>query len=249
MGIILKSAQEIAGMRQAGRIVAEVLEIVRKGVLPGITTLQLDDIADNEVKKRGAVASFKGYRGFPASICTSINEEVVHGIPGNRVLKEGDIISLDFGARFDGFHSDAAVTVGVGKISQTARNLIDATRGSLAAGIAAARPGGRLGDVSSQIQTYAEGRGFSVVREYVGHGIGRDLHEDPQVPNFGVPGEGPLLIKGMTLALEPMLNAGTWRTSVADDKWTVWTADKKLSAHFEHTILIGEGGSEILTRL
>ncbi len=249
MGIILKSPREIAQMRGAGRVVAAVLEEVGKKVRPGITTAELDDIAVSEVKKRGAEASFKGYRGFPASICTSVNEEVVHGIPGSRVLQEGEIISLDFGALLNGFHGDAAVTVGVGKISTEAQKIIDATRGALQAGIAAARIGARLGDVSAAIQSYAEARGFSVVREYVGHGIGRELHEDPQVPNFGVTGEGPVLQKGMTMALEPMLNAGGWRTRVAEDKWTVVTADGRLSAHFEHTIVIDENGPGILTEL
>lgn len=249
MGIILKSPREITQMRGAGRVVAAVLEEVGKKVRPGITTAELDDIAVSEVKKRGAEASFKGYRGFPASICTSVNEEVVHGIPGSRVLQEGEIISLDFGALMNGFHGDAAVTVGVGKISTEAQKIIDATRGALQAGIAAARIGARLGDVSAAIQSYAEARGFSVVREYVGHGIGRELHEDPQVPNFGVTGEGPVLQKGMTMALEPMLNAGGWRTSVAEDKWTVVTADGRLSAHFEHTIVIDENGPGILTKL
>jgi methionyl aminopeptidase len=249
MGIILKSPREITQMQGAGQVVAAVLEEVGKKVRPGITTAELDDIAVSEVKKRGAEASFKGYRGFPASICTSVNEEVVHGIPGSRVLQEGEIISLDFGALLNGFHGDAAVTVGVGKISTEAQNIIDATRGALQAGIAAARIGARLGDVSAAIQSYAEARGFSVVREYVGHGIGRELHEDPQVPNFGVTGEGPVLQKGMTMALEPMLNAGGWRTRVAEDKWTVVTADGRLSAHFEHTIVIDENGPGILTKL
>lgn len=249
MGIILKSPREITQMRGAGRVVAAVLDEVGKKVRPGITTAELDDIAVSEVKKRGAEASFKGYRGFPASICTSVNEEVVHGIPGSRVLQEGEIISLDFGALMNGFHGDAAVTVGVGKISTEAQKIIDATRGALQAGIAAARIGARLGDVSAAIQSYAEARGFSVVREYVGHGIGRELHEDPQVPNFGVTGEGPVLQKGMTMALEPMLNAGGWRTRVAEDKWTVVTADGRLSAHFEHTIVIDENGPGILTKL
>lgn len=249
MGIILKSPREITQMRGAGRVVAAVLDEVGKKVRPGITTAELDDIAVSEVKKRGAEASFKGYRGFPASICTSVNEEVVHGIPGSRVLQEGEIISLDFGALMNGFHGDAAVTVGVGKISTEAQKIIDATQGALQAGIAAARIGARLGDVSAAIQSYAEARGFSVVREYVGHGIGRELHEDPQVPNFGVTGEGPVLQKGMTMALEPMLNAGGWRTSVAEDKWTVVTADGRLSAHFEHTIVIDENGPGILTKL
>ena len=249
MGIILKSPQEIARMREAGRIVAEVLDEVVKEVRPGITTTKLDDIAVRELKRRGAIASFKGYHGYPASICTSVNEEVVHGIPGDRVLNEGDIISLDFGAKLKGFHADAAVTVGVGKISAEAESIINATKGALEAGIAAAKLGVRLGDVSATIQSHAEAKGFTVVIEYVGHGIGRELHEDPQVPNFGVKGEGPLMQKGMTLALEPMLNAGTWRTTLAENKWTVVTADRRLSAHFEHTIAVGDDGAEILTKI
>ncbi len=248
-GIILKSPRELEQMREASWVAAVVLEEVAKKVRPGVTTAELDDVAVSEVRKRGAVASFKGYRGFPASICTSVNEEVVHGIPGNRVLKEGDIISLDFGAQLNGFHGDAAMTMGVGRIGSEAQKIIDAARGALEAGIAAARIGARLGDVSAAIQSHAEARGFSVVREYVGHGIGRQLHEDPQVPNFGIAGEGPVLQKGMTMALEPMLNAGVWRTRVAEDKWTVITADGKLSAHFEHTIAIDDNGPEILTQL
>ena len=249
IGVIIKSSQEIAIMREAGRIVAAVIDALNSEVKPGITTRELDDVAVRVLKKRGAVASFKGYRGFPASICTSVNEEVVHGIPGARVLKAGDIISLDVGAMVNGFHADAAVTLGVGKISSDAQVLIDTTKGALEAGIAAARNGARLGDVSSAIQSYAESRNFSVVREYVGHGIGRDLHEDPQVPNFGIAGEGILLKKGMTMALEPMLNAGVWRTKVTDNRWTVVTADGKLSAHFEHTIAIADNVPEILTVL
>jgi methionyl aminopeptidase len=249
MGVILKSPREIGQMREAGRIAAEVLAVVAGAVRPGITTGELDDIASREVRQRGAEPSFKGYRDFPASICTSVNEEVVHGIPGSRVLHEGEIVSLDFGALLNGFHGDAAITVGVGRIVNEAQKIIDAARGALQAGISAARIGARLGDVSAAIQSHAEAGGFSVVREYVGHGIGRELHQDPQVPNFGVPGEGISLQKGMTLALEPMLNAGVWRTRVADDKWTVVTADGKLSAHFEHTIAIDEAGPEILTQL
>lgn len=249
IGVIIKSSQEIAIMREAGRIVAAVIDALNSEVKPGITTRELDDVAVRVLKKRGAVASFKGYRGFPASICTSVNEEVVHGIPGSRVLKAGDIISLDVGAMVNGFHADAAVTLGVGKISSDAQVLIDTTKGALEAGIAAARNGARLGDVSAAIQSYAESRNFSVVREYVGHGIGRDLHEDPQVPNFGIAGEGILLKKGMTMALEPMLNAGVWRTKVTDNRWTVVTADGKLSAHFEHTIAIADNVPEILTVL
>ncbi len=249
IGVIIKSSQEIAIMREAGRIVAAVIDVLNREVRPGVTTRELDDVAVREFKKRGAVASFKGYRGYPASICTSVNEEVVHGIPGARVLKAGDIISLDVGAMINGFHADAAVTLGVGKISSDAQVLIDTTKGALEAGIAAARNGARLGDVSAAIQSYAESRNFSVVREYVGHGIGRDLHEDPQVPNFGIAGEGILLKKGMTMALEPMLNAGVWRTRVTDNKWTVVTADGKLSAHFEHTIAVADNVPEIMTML
>ena len=249
MGIILKSPQEVAKMREAGRIVAVVLDAVARAVKPGITTGELDKIAVRVLRKSGAVASFKGYRGFPASICTSLNEQVVHGIPGERVLNDGDIISLDFGARLDGFHGDAAITVGVGRIGADAQAIMDATKGALEAGIAKAVAGARLGDVSAAVESYAVSRGFAVVREYVGHGVGRDLHEDPQVPNFGVAGEGPVLQKGMTLALEPMLNAGVWRTRVAEDGWTVSTADGRLSAHFEHSIAIGDNGPEILTAL
>jgi len=249
IGVIIKSSREIAVMREARRIVAAVIEALTKEVRPGVTTGELDDVAVRELKKRGAISSFKGYRGFPASICTSVNEEVVHGIPRARVLKAGDIISLDVGAMINGFHADAAVTLGVGTISSDAQKLIATTKGALEAGIAAARNGSRLGDVSAAIQSYAESRNFSVVREYVGHGIGRDLHEDPQVPNFGIAGEGILLKNGMTMALEPMLNAGVWRTKVTDNKWTVITADGKLSAHFEHTIAVADNMPEILTML
>jgi methionyl aminopeptidase len=249
IGVIIKSPQEIAIMREAGRIVAAVIEALTGEVRPGATTRELDDVAVREFKKRGAVASFKGYRGYPASICTSVNEEVVHGIPGAWVLKTGDIISLDVGAMVNGFHADAAVTLGVGAISPDAQRLIATTKGALEAGIAAARSGARLGDVSAAIQSYAESRNFSVVKEYVGHGIGRDLHEDPQIPNFGNAGEGIRLKKGMTMALEPMLNAGVWRTKLTDNKWTVITADGKLSAHFEHTIAIADSVPEIMTML
>jgi methionyl aminopeptidase len=234
-------------MRRAGRIVAEVLRIMSERVKPGMKTKELDSIAEAELERLGAVSSFKGYRGFPASVCVSINDEIVHGIPGERVIGEGDIVSLDFGAIYDGFHGDAALTVTVGEAGPAARQLLEATRGSLGAGIAAARPGATLGDVSHAIQEYAEARGYSVVREYTGHGIGREMHEEPQIPNFGLPGTGPLLKKGMTLALEPMLNVGGWRTRVAEDRWTVLTADGSLSAHFEHTIAIKDE-PEVLTR-
>jgi methionyl aminopeptidase len=248
MGIIIKSEKEIALMRQAGRIVGSILEILSKQVRPGMKTRELNTIAERELEKRGAVSSFKGYRGYPASLCVSVNDEIVHGIPGDKVLREGDVVSLDFGAIYQGFHGDAAVTVGVGEVSPEARHLIEDTRASLEAGISQAHAGATLGDVSSAIQKYAESKGYSVVREYTGHGIGRDMHEDPQIPNFGPAGTGPVLKTGMTLALEPMLNIGDWHTRVADDCWTVLTADGSLSAHFEHTIAINDDKTEVLTR-
>ena len=248
MSIIIKSAQEIALMREAGKIVAHTLILLVDKIAPGIITGELDPIVEREFEKYNAIPSFKGYRGFPASLCVSVNDEVVHGIPGERVLLEGDIVSLDLGAIFNGFQGDAAVTVGVGWIRPEAKRLIEVTSGALQAGIDKARNGARLGDVSAAIQEYVESRGFSVVREYVGHGIGRAMHEEPQIPNFGVPGRGPLLQKGMALALEPMVNAGSWLTRVKENNWTVVTADRSLSAHFEHTIAITDGEAEILTR-
>lgn len=247
MGIIIKSEEEIVIMRQSGRIVAEILKIISEKIKPGMKTKELDKIAEEELARLGAKSSFKGYRGFPANLCVSINDEIVHGIPGDRVMHDGDIVSLDFGAIYNGFQGDSAVTVTVGKASPEAKKLINATRDTLQAGIEAAREGATLGDVSAAIQNYAESKGYSVVREYTGHGIGREMHEDPQIPNFGVPGTGPMLKKGMTLAIEPMLNTGSWRTRVADDKWTVLTADGGLSAHFEHTIAINDKKAEVLT--
>jgi len=249
MSIVLKSDQEIAVMRQAGRIVATVLEILKMSAKPGMKTEELDVIAVSEIKKLGAIPSFKGYRGFPANLCVSVNDEIVHGIPGKRVLRDGDILSLDLGAIYNGFHGDAAVTVAVGKVSEPVKQLIETTEGALEAGIAAARPRARLGDISSTIQQYVESRGYSVVREYTGHGIGREMHEDPQVPNFGPAGKGALLKKGMTLALEPMVNIGDWRTRVEDNHWTVLTVDGSLSAHFEHTIVVTDDEPEVLTAL
>jgi methionyl aminopeptidase len=249
MGIMIKSAREIEIMRQAGRIVATVLAELKSQVKPGVKTRALDEIALRETEKLGAIPSFKGYHGYPASVCVSINDEIVHGIPGNRVMNEGDIVSIDFGVIYDDFQGDAALTVGVGRITPEAEKLLEATEGSLMAGIQVAHAGARLGDISSAIQEYAESRGYSVVREYTGHGIGRNMHEDPPIPNFGLPGQGPLLKKGMTLALEPMINIGDWRTRLEDDNWTVKTSDGSLSAHFEHTIAITDEGSEILTAL
>jgi len=248
MSIIIKTDEEIAAMRQAGRIVATILEILSKQIKPGMETGELDNIAAREVKRRGAKSSFQGYRGFPANLCVSVNDEIVHGIPGKRVLREGDIVSLDFGAIFKGFQADAAVTVAVGKVNEKAKGLIKTTKGALETGISAARSGARLGDISAAIQSQAESRGYSVVREYTGHGIGREMHEEPQIPNFGLPDSGPALKKGMTLALEPMVNVGDWRTRVGDDHWTVFTADGSLSAHFEHTIAITDGEPEVLTK-
>jgi len=234
-------------MRQAGRVVAAVLEILMKQAREGMRTKELDIIAATEVERLGAKPSFKGYRGFPANLCVSVNDEIVHGIPGERILKNGDIVSLDLGASFMGFQGDSAVTIGLGEISPQAQELVKATKGTLTAGIAAARAGARLGDVSATMQSYAESRGYSVVREYSGHGIGREMHEEPQIPNFGVEGTGPVLKKGMALALEPMVNVGDWRTRVGDDHWTVLTADGSLSAHFEHTIAITDDEAEVLT--
>ena len=248
MGIIIKSDKEIALMRQAGKIVAEVLRKISEQVKPGMKTKELDNIAERELKKSGATSSFKGYRGFPANLCVSVNDEIVHGIPGEKTLNEGDIVSLDFGVIYQGFQGDAAVTVPVGEVSPEARRLIEATRESLVRGISAARAGATLGDVSSAIQKHAEAKSYSVVREYTGHGIGHDMHEDPQIPNYGIPGTGAVLKKGMTLALEPMLNIGGSGTRVAQDRWTVLTADGALSAHFEHTIAVNDNEPEVLTR-
>ena len=247
MSIIIKSNREIAIMRQAGRMVATVLEILTRQVRPGMKTKELDDTAARELKRLGAKPSFKGYRGFPANLCVSVNDEIVHGIPGERVMHEGDIVSLDLGVIFMGFQGDAAMTVGVGEISSQARQLLETTEGVLKAGIAVAYAGARLGDISAAIQHYAESRRYSVVREYTGHGIGREMHEEPQIPNFGLPETGPVLKRGMTLALEPMVNIGGGHTRLSDDRWTVLTADGSLSAHFEHTIAITDSEPEVLT--
>ncbi len=247
MSIIIKSEREIAIMRQAGKIVAIVLEMLSNKIKPGMKTRELDVIVAEELERSGAEPSFKGYRGFPANLCVSINDEIVHGIPGERVLDEGDIVSLDLGAIIMGFQGDAALTIGVGEISPEAKQLIQTTQTALKAGIAAARPDAKLGDISVAIQTYVESRGHSVVREYSGHGIGREMHEEPQIPNFGLPASGPVLKKGMTFAIEPMVNIGDWHTRLGGDHWTVLTADGSLSAHFEHTIAITDGEAEVLT--
>lgn len=247
--IILKSYRELKIMKKAGLVAANTTRILREAIAPGVRTRDLDIIAEDYMRKHGAYPAFKGYRGFPASICTSINDQVVHGIPGDRKLKEGDIISIDLGAILDGFYSDTAFTVGVGEISEEAKRLLAVTEESLWAGIRQARPGRRLGDISNAIQSYVEAHGFSVVRDFVGHGIGRQMHEEPQVPNFGVSGSGPVLRPGMTLAIEPMVNAGGYEVIVAPDNWTVFTSDGSLSAHFEHTVAITADGPVVLTSI
>ena len=247
MSIIIKSEDEIAAMRRAGVVVASILKTLSKEIQAGMTTCQLDDIAVRELARYQAISSFTGYGGFPASLCVSINEEVVHGIPGNRVICECDIVSLDFGAIVDGFHGDAALTIEVGDIGPEPKQLLEVTKGALEAGIVTARPGAHLSDISAAIQHYAESRGFSIVREYTGHGIGREMHEEPQIPNFGPPGHGPILRKGMALAIEPMVNIGGWQTKVKNNHWTVITADGSLSAHFEKTIVVTDAAAEVLT--
>ncbi len=247
MAIVIKSAGELAIMRKAGRVVAVTLAALARQVRPGITTQELDRLAESTIRTQGATPSFKGYRGFPASVCVSVNEEVVHGIPGKRVLREGEIVSLDVGAIFEGMQGDAALTVPVGQVSTRMQTLMRVTQVALAAGIQEARVGNRLGDISAAIQKVAEGAGFSVVREYGGHGVGRSMHEDPHIPNWGQAGTGILLKAGMTLALEPMVNAGKYQVRVKSDNWTVVTVDGQPSAHFEHTVAITEGEPEILT--
>lgn len=245
--IILKSNDEIALMRKAGKIVGETLLLLEKEVKPGVTTAELDIIAEEFITKHGAKPSFKGLYGFPSSLCISVNEQVIHGFPGSYVLKEGDIVSVDCGAYINGFHGDAARTFPVGNIPKEAQRLIDVTRDSFFKGIEYAKVGNRLSDISHEIQSYVEAAGFSVVRDFVGHGIGRNVHEDPNVPNFGKSGRGPKLVEGMVLAIEPMVNAGTYNVRTLKDRWTVVTADNSLSAHYENTVAILSDGPEILT--
>ncbi len=245
--IVIKSERELDLMRHAGRIVASTLQLMRRSVRPGVTTGELDRLAGDHIRSEGAVPAFKGLYGFPATICASVNDEVVHGIPGDRVLNEGDIISIDVGALWKGFNGDAAITLPVGEVSSEVLHLLEVTRESLYKGISKAVPGNRLSDISHAIQSYVEQQGLAVVRDYVGHGIGRKMHEDPQIPNFGPPGQGPVLKQGMTFALEPMVNLGTFAVKVDGDRWTVRTQDGKFSAHFEHTVAILEEGPEIFT--
>jgi methionyl aminopeptidase len=246
--IILKSSEEIEKMRRAGRIVASTRRLVLAAVRPGITTGELDAIAEEHIRSKDAVPSFKGYRGFPRSICASVNEELVHGIPGDRILRDGDLLSLDFGAIWEGYHGDSAVSVFVGEpTSDEAEKLVRVTEEALEAGISQVREGARLSDIGNAVQQVVEGAGFGVVREYVGHGIGQNLHEDPPIPNYGSPGRGPELRPGMALAIEPMVTLGGWETRVLDDDWTVVTEDGSLCAHFEHTVALTDRGAEVLT--
>jgi methionyl aminopeptidase len=245
--IILKNEYEIAIMREANRILAHLFEHIESMVQPGITTIELDREAELFIRSRGATPAFKGYHGFPATLCTSVNEVVVHGIPGPQTLESGDIVSIDVGALLDGFYSDAARTFPVGTISPKARRLLEVTRASLEAGIAQALPGNHLYDISAAVQKVAESGGFSVVRDFVGHGIGRNLHEAPQIPNFGKRGKGPVLQEGMTLAIEPMVNMGTHKVLIKSDGWTAVTEDSSLSAHFENSIAITKDGPVVLS--
>lgn len=244
--IILKTPDEIAVMAKASRVVAEALAVLKSAVKPGITTDELDRLAESEIRSRGAIPAFKGYRNYPKTLCASVNEQVVHGIPSKRVLKEGDIIGLDLGAIVGGFYGDSAVTVAVGRIDEKTATLVRITEESLSLAIEQARVGNRLSDISHAVQRHVEAAGYSVVTEFVGHGIGRQLHEEPQVPNYGKPGQGPRLQAGMVLAIEPMVNMGGSAVRVLDDRWTAVTVDGSLSAHFEHTIAIQPSGSALV---
>lgn len=247
--IVLKTPREIERMRVPCRIVAEILGLLRESVKPGVTTLELEELAIRETKKHKAVPAFKGYAGYPYALCCSPNDRVIHGMPNATPLKEGDILSIDFGVLYDEFYGDSALTLPVGTISDTAKALMTATEESLYCGIDQAVVGGRLYDISSAVQRHVESRGYSIVRDFVGHGIGKQLHEDPQVPNYGVAGRGISLKPGMVLAIEPMVNCGNYAVKVLQDGWTAVTADGSLSAHFEHTVAVTEHGPEILTRL
>ena len=248
--IVLKTGRELAVMREACRISAGALQLIGKAIEPGVTTAELDRMAEEYIRRQGAVPNFKGYHGYPATACISINNEVIHGIPTKkRKINAGDIVSVDLGALFEGYHGDNAATFACGDISPEAQRLIDTTRESLYEGIKMARAGGRIGDISSAVQSYVEARGYSVVRDFVGHGVGTSLHEAPEVPNFGTAGRGVRLMPGMTLAIEPMVNAGNYDVKVMPDGWTVLTKDGSLSAHFEHTVAITSEGPQIMTKL
>ena len=245
--IVLKTSREIGLMRQAGRVSARALKLAGEAVEPGVSTAEIDRIARKYIESQGAKPSFLGYEGYPATACISVNDQVIHGIPGHRILKQGDIVSIDVGAFLEGFHGDNAWTFPCGEVSGEAQALMDTTRESLFEAIKAAQPGARIGDIGSTVQRYVEARGYSVVRDFVGHGVGAKMHEDPSVPNFGTPGRGVRLLPGMTIAIEPMINAGTHTVKILPDGWTTVTADGKLSAHFEHSIAITKDGPVILT--
>jgi methionyl aminopeptidase len=247
--ILLKSLQEIAKMEVANRIVAEVLAGIKEKIRPGIETRELDELAEELCRQHKVEPAFKGYRGYPRSICVSVNEEVVHGIPGPRRLEAGDLVSLDFGVKYDGYYGDAAITVTVGQVGSRVQDLMEATEKSLYAGIAQVKAGNHLSDISHAVQAVVEEAGFGVIREFVGHGIGRSLHEDPQIPNFGPPGRGPTLQVGMTLAIEPMTSMGSWQVRILQDGWTAVTQDGSYAAHFEHSVALTENGVLILSRL
>ena len=243
----LRDRDEVEAIRAAAQVVARTLQLMRREVRPGVTTIELDRLAEEFIRSHGGRPSFKGYRGFPASICSSVNDQVVHGIPGPRELREGDIVGIDVGVELEGYHGDAAWTFPVGEVSEQAQRLLKVTREALDLGIAQARPGGRIGDISHAVQSHVEAAGFSVVRELVGHGIGREMHEEPQVPNYGPPGRGPRLMVGQVLAIEPMVNIGGAEVVTGSDGWTIATRDGSLSAHFEHTVAVGGTGPVILS--
>ncbi len=247
--IVYKSREEIQAIKMSNQIVAKVLSELKGLIQPGVQTKELDDYAEQKTREMDASPAFKGYRGYPASLCTSINEEIVHGIPSSRTLREGDIISLDFGVIHEGYYGDAAVTYPVGKISARAKKLIETAEGAFFKGMQQMKEGLRLSDISSAIQNYVESRGFSVIRNFVGHGIGLSLHEEPQVPNFGQPGRGPKIRPGLVLAIEPMIAIGDWRVEILSDNWTAVTQDRSLSAHYEHTVAVTENGPQILSSL
>lgn len=247
--IICKSPAEIEKMRRSGRLVRELLGEISQRVRPGVSTLELEKYTEKRLPEVGARPAFKGYRGYPCCLCTSVNDQIIHGIPSDRRLKEGDVVSVDLGVILDGFYGDSALTVPVGEISEGVRKLLKVTEEALERAINKVRPGNRLGDVSAAIQEHVEGNGFSVVREFVGHGIGRELHEEPQIPNFGPPGRGPVLKEGMVFAIEPMVNAGSPASRVLDDQWTAVTVDGEYSAHFEHMVAVTGNGPDVLTRL
>lgn len=247
--IICRSTAEIEKLRRSGRIVREVLEEIRKQVRPGVTTLEFERYVEKRLAQLGAQPAFKGYRGYPCCLCTSVNDEVIHGIPSDRRLTGGDILSLDLGVVLDGYYGDSAITVPVGEIHGASQKLLRVAEEALELGIEKARLGNRVGDISAAVQQHVEKNGFSVVREFVGHGIGRALHEEPQIPNYGPPGRGPLLKEGMVLAIETMVNAGDHVVRIKDDRWTAVTADGKLSAHFEHMVAVTRNGPDVLTRL